>query len=238
MLISTKVAKSGAVPVLPTNKGTSCTIASAYASILVASDIMRGAVLMAEHVLGAALPSLDIVSGPIETLNGATIELAVSDADAITVNDTKVTGADMAVSNGIVHVINTVLLPPTDQPHGSRGNSDPGGAGQPRGCCRSPPHRSCTCQVDANPSRSIASSSSSTHPLIPTNSTSAAVSPRSPPPVRRIVASNSIVHIINMVLLPPTATNPAALVDPRMPLWSAPPKLRLWSLRCRARPWR
>ena len=35
-------------------------------------------------------------------------------------NDTKVTGADMAASNGIVHVIDTVLLPPTDQPHGSR----------------------------------------------------------------------------------------------------------------------
>jgi len=68
---------------------------------------------MAEHVLGAALPSSDIFSGLVETLNGATVKLAVSDMDAITVNDTKVTGADMATSNGIVHVIDTVLSPPT-----------------------------------------------------------------------------------------------------------------------------
>ncbi len=70
--------------------------------------------LMAEHVLGAALPSSDIVSGPVETLTGAPVKLAVSDAGAITVNDTNVTGADMAPSNGIVHhVINTVMLPRT-----------------------------------------------------------------------------------------------------------------------------
>jgi membrane-associated PAP2 superfamily phosphatase len=88
MSISTKAAKTEAVPVLPINDGTSCAIASAYESTLVASVMMCGAVLMAEHVLGAALPSSDIVSGPVETLNGATVELAVSNVDAITVNDT------------------------------------------------------------------------------------------------------------------------------------------------------
>ena len=75
--------------------------------------MMCGAMLMAKHVLSAALPSSDIVSGPVETLNGATVKLAISDMDVITVNDTKVTGANMAASNGIVHIINTVLLPPT-----------------------------------------------------------------------------------------------------------------------------
>jgi len=112
MSISTKAAKTEAVPVLPTNEGTSCAISSAYASTIVASDMMFGAMLMAKHILGAALPSLDIVSGPVETLNSATVELAISDVDAITVNEAKVTGANMAASNGIVHVIDTVLLPP------------------------------------------------------------------------------------------------------------------------------
>jgi len=56
MSISTKVAKTEAVPVLPINEGTSCTIASADELTLVASVMMCGAVLMAEHVLGAALP--------------------------------------------------------------------------------------------------------------------------------------------------------------------------------------
>ncbi len=189
--ISTKAAKTEAIPVLPINDGTSCAIASVYVSTVVASDMMCGAVLMAEHVLSAALPSSDIVSSPVETLNGATVKFAVSDADAITVNDTKITSADMAASNGIIHVIDTVLLPPTNQTHCSRRDSDPGSAGQPRGCCCSPPHQSCACQVDATPSRSIASSSSSAHPPIPTNSTSTAVPPRSPPTVRKIAVSNS-----------------------------------------------
>ena len=74
--------------------------------------MMGGAVLMAKHVLGAALPSSDIISGPVETLNGATVKLAVSNMDVITMNDTKVIGAELAASNGIVHVIDTVLLPP------------------------------------------------------------------------------------------------------------------------------
>ena len=112
MSISTKAAKTEVLSVLTTKEGTSCAIASAYASTLVASDMMVGAVLMAEHVLGAALPSSDIVSGPVETLNGATVKLAVSDAGAITVNTTEVTGADMVASNGVIHVIDTVLLPP------------------------------------------------------------------------------------------------------------------------------
>ena len=81
--------------------------------MLVASDMMCGALLMAEQVLGAALPSSDIVSGPVETLTGAPVKLAVSEAGAITVNDTNVIGANMAPSNGIVHVIDTVMLPPT-----------------------------------------------------------------------------------------------------------------------------
>ena len=44
------------------------------------------------------------------------VKLSVSDADALTVNNTKVTDANMAASNGIFHVIETVLLPPTNQP--------------------------------------------------------------------------------------------------------------------------
>jgi hypothetical protein len=64
------------------------------------------------HVLAGAVPSSDIVPGPVLTLNGATVELAVSDDGAITVNDANVAIADIAASNGIVHVIDRVLLPP------------------------------------------------------------------------------------------------------------------------------
>jgi hypothetical protein len=65
------------------------------------------------HVLAGAVPSSDIVPGPVPTLNGLTVELAVSDDGAITVNDANVSAADISASNGIVHVIDKVLLPPT-----------------------------------------------------------------------------------------------------------------------------
>ena len=66
------------------------------------------------HVLAGAVPSSAIVPGPVQTLNGLTVELAVSDDGAITVNDANVSAADVSASNGIVHVIDKVLMPPAN----------------------------------------------------------------------------------------------------------------------------
>ena len=66
------------------------------------------------HVLTGAVPSSAIVPGPVQTLNGLAVELAVSDDGAITVNDANVSAADVSASNGIVHVIDKVLMPPAN----------------------------------------------------------------------------------------------------------------------------
>ena len=34
------------------------------------------------------------------------------DGDTVMINDAKVTAADIAASNGVIHVIDTVILPP------------------------------------------------------------------------------------------------------------------------------
>ena len=34
------------------------------------------------------------------------------DGETVMINDAKVTGADIAASNGVIHVIDTVILPP------------------------------------------------------------------------------------------------------------------------------
>ena len=52
-------------------------------------------------------------SGNVETLNGDDVEVTVSDGDVM-VNDATVTTADVIASNGIVHIIDKVLMPPTD----------------------------------------------------------------------------------------------------------------------------
>ena len=81
--------------------------------LLLPENVEQLQAILLYHVLAGAVPSSDIVPGPVLTLNGLTVELAVSEDGAITVNDANVSAADVSASNGIVHVIDKVLLPPT-----------------------------------------------------------------------------------------------------------------------------
>ena len=46
------------------------------------------------------------------TVNGETVDVR-ADGGSVMINDAKVTAADVAASNGVIHVIDTVILPPT-----------------------------------------------------------------------------------------------------------------------------
>ena len=50
----------------------------------------------------------------VETLQGATVTIAVSD-DGVMVNDANVVETDMVANNGVVHIIDAVLLPPAPE---------------------------------------------------------------------------------------------------------------------------
>lgn len=67
------------------------------------------------HVLGSVVTSQDVAgmggSGTPATVNGATVDVTTKDG-AVYVNDAKVIKADIKVGNGIIHAIDTVLLPP------------------------------------------------------------------------------------------------------------------------------
>jgi len=52
----------------------------------------------------------DIKPGDVATVEGSTVKLATS--PAVTVNDATVTTADVVASNGVVHIIDGVLVPP------------------------------------------------------------------------------------------------------------------------------
>ena len=65
--------------------------------------------VVAGEVLAADVVTLDGES--VETLNGATVDITV-DGDTVMVNDATVIAADVDASNGVIHVIDTVLLPP------------------------------------------------------------------------------------------------------------------------------
>ena len=68
------------------------------------------------HVLGAKVMAGDIAEGTTEvaTLNPAVMLKVTKDASGVTVaasNTAKVTAADVAADNGVIHVIDAVLLP-------------------------------------------------------------------------------------------------------------------------------
>jgi len=64
------------------------------------------------HVVSGKIMAADIKGeAKPKTLEGATLDIKAS-ASGVTVNGAKVTTADVAASNGVIHVIDTVVLPP------------------------------------------------------------------------------------------------------------------------------
>ena len=65
------------------------------------------------HVVSGNVSSKDVVTlDKATTLNGSDIKIKTTDGKVM-INDADVTGADVMASNGIIHVIDKVLLPPT-----------------------------------------------------------------------------------------------------------------------------
>jgi len=65
------------------------------------------------HVVSGDITSNQITKlNEAKTLNGSDVKIMVEDGKVM-VNNSQVVGADVIASNGIIHVIDTVLLPPT-----------------------------------------------------------------------------------------------------------------------------
>ena len=61
------------------------------------------------HVVPAKVLSKDIKPGKVKTVQGS--ELTIATAGGVTVDGAKVTTADVMADNGVIHVIDTVLMP-------------------------------------------------------------------------------------------------------------------------------
>ena len=63
------------------------------------------------HVVPGIFTAADLMDGAtLTTLNGATLAVAL---DPVTINGANVVVADLLASNGVVHVIDAVLIPPS-----------------------------------------------------------------------------------------------------------------------------
>ena len=68
--------------------------------------------ILTYHVVAGKVMAADVVKlSEAKTVNGAPVKIAVN-GDKVMLNDATVAAADVAASNGVIHVIDTVLLPP------------------------------------------------------------------------------------------------------------------------------
>ncbi len=70
--------------------------------------------ILTYHVVPSAVMAADITDGAMaETVNGAALTLSLGDG-GVSIGDAKVTSADITASNGVIHVIDAVLIPETN----------------------------------------------------------------------------------------------------------------------------
>ena len=66
--------------------------------------------ILTYHVVSGAVFSTDVTTGDVASVEGSTIAVEVTDA-GVTVNGANVVAVDIEASNGVIHVIDQVILP-------------------------------------------------------------------------------------------------------------------------------
>jgi uncharacterized surface protein with fasciclin (FAS1) repeats len=74
------------------------------------ADKAKLTAVLTYHVVPGKVMAADVKAGKVKTVQGK--ELTVATAGGVTVNQAKVTKTDIAADNGVIHVIDTVVMPP------------------------------------------------------------------------------------------------------------------------------
>jgi uncharacterized surface protein with fasciclin (FAS1) repeats len=94
----------------PTNEAFAALPAGVLDALLKPENVGVLTQILTYHVVSGAVLAADVVAGDVTTVEGQSLVLA-TDA-GVTVNGVPVATADVMASNGVIHVIGTVLLPP------------------------------------------------------------------------------------------------------------------------------
>jgi uncharacterized surface protein with fasciclin (FAS1) repeats len=74
-------------------------------------DKARLKAVLTYHAVAGAVMAADVKNGPVKSVQGANLALARS-GSFVTVEDAVVTTADVKATNGVVHIVDKVLMPP------------------------------------------------------------------------------------------------------------------------------
>jgi uncharacterized surface protein with fasciclin (FAS1) repeats len=90
----------------PTNEAFAALPAEVTDPLFLPENVDQLVNILKYHVVAGSVPSSSVESGDVETLNGDSIAVDVSEAMGIMLNnDAHVTTADIMASNGVIHVI-------------------------------------------------------------------------------------------------------------------------------------
>jgi uncharacterized surface protein with fasciclin (FAS1) repeats len=100
----------------PTNAAFDKLPAGTVDSLLKPENKQKLADILTYHVVSGKVMADEVTAGTVKTVNGADVTAAVN-GGKVTITDgqgntAKVVQADVPASNGVIHVIDTVLLPP------------------------------------------------------------------------------------------------------------------------------
>ena len=98
----------------PTNEAFAALPAGVLDKLLLPENKDTLAKILTYHVVPGQVLAADVTDGDVATVEGQTV--ALSTADGVTVNGAKVITADVMGSNGVIHVIDAVILPPDVDP--------------------------------------------------------------------------------------------------------------------------
>jgi uncharacterized surface protein with fasciclin (FAS1) repeats len=95
----------------PTNEAFAALPAGELDRLLQPANKEELATILKNHVVSGEVMSSDLSDGQkVETLAGETVTVSIN-GDTVKIGDATVSQADVAASNGVVHIVDTVILP-------------------------------------------------------------------------------------------------------------------------------
>ena len=95
----------------PTNAAFEALPAGLLEKLLLPENVAALTAILTYHVVAGQVMSTDVTAGDVATVEGSTI--AITTDGGVKVNGANVVAVDVAASNGVIHVIDAVIVPPT-----------------------------------------------------------------------------------------------------------------------------
>ena len=95
----------------PTNAAFDALPAGLLEKLLLPENVGVLTSILTYHVVAGKVMSTDVTAGEVPSVEGSTI--AVTTDGGVKVNGANVVAVDVAASNGVIHVIDAVIVPPT-----------------------------------------------------------------------------------------------------------------------------